>query len=253
MRGGREGCARARGVRHLAPGLRAGCLLARWVFLAQLPGPPWGDGARWSHHPATFISRKWIFGRGAWTALPAQAGSRLLLVSRQTSRSITLMPVGVSARRAQCQAVAVRLCLAWVGAATRICRERSNLALLSHLGSTSWAVLHPRFEDCSAQDGWVRPPCCGRLGWRYAGAGGPCWHRRSGRRCQQESRVQAQPLPRCARCLPVFIRCPVPVVLRMKLLLVSRSSFPCGGVGVWRFLGSSPSPLCPSRCQVRLR
>lgn len=39
-----------------------------------------GDGTCWSCHPTTFISRKWVFGRGAWTALPGQASSCLFSV-----------------------------------------------------------------------------------------------------------------------------------------------------------------------------
>lgn len=160
------------------------------------------------------------------------------------SRSAALMPVGVSAPRAPSQAVAARLCPAWVEVATRICRNRSSLALLSLPASTSWAALHPRFDFCSARVGWVRPP--GQLGktplLQVAGvevcwSGGPC--------CQQESRVQAQPLPRCARCLPVFIRCPALVVLRVKPPVSLLEWFPlwwcCCGGAFWL----SPFPLLP--------
>lgn len=106
--GGREGCSGARGARQLAPGLPAGCPSARRVCRARLPAPRWGGGARWSCHPAAFISRKWVFGRSAWMALSAQAGSHVLLVLGQISRSIMLMAVGVSSPRAQHQAVVRR-------------------------------------------------------------------------------------------------------------------------------------------------
>lgn len=39
-----------------------------------------GDGSCWSCHPTTFIRRKWVVGRGAWTALLARVSSCLFLV-----------------------------------------------------------------------------------------------------------------------------------------------------------------------------
>lgn len=104
-RAGRQGCDSA-GQRvssqHSRTSWPTGCALYGSLAFRG------GGGTCWSCHPATFISRKWVFGRGARAALPAQASSRLLSALRGRSRSMMLMLVGISAPHAWHQAIVAR-------------------------------------------------------------------------------------------------------------------------------------------------